>query len=290
MKEKVRVCVLCETRENNLVWKNFKKYVLDNLNADLAVCISTSENYDYSNQYWQHAKYKWTTPQYQNWLDSLEYAKDTDFENTNDDWKRFLTLKGNYLGPINGEPGSGVMSVFFRWFLAHSLVRENLIDSYDRFILVRSDFMFLSPHPPLKYLDPKYIWVPDGEYYSAVTDRYLCASKNNILQCLSTLKNIINNNELLWNYLNLTQEPNLEYLLWANTNIELGNLYKFFPYIMYTLRSSLGKKSIYSDDIFVESLGYYIKYNSEYSLAKKNESLFLTNEDWKKWYQNLNNN
>jgi hypothetical protein len=288
MKEKVLVCVLCETREHNLVWKNFKKFVLDNLNADLALCISAPLDYDYSNQYWQHAKYKWTSPEYENWSDALDYAKEIDFENVNDDWKKFLTVQGNCLAPINRTPGNSVMSVFFRWFLAHNLVKENLINLYDRFIIIRSDFLFLSPHPPLKYLDPKYIWVTDGEYYTAVTDRYACVSKNHILQFLSTLKNIMTNDELLWNYLLATKNPNLEYLIWANTIIELGNIYKVFPYIMYTLRSYAGKKSIYSDDFFAESLGHYIKYKSEYCIAKENESLYKTNEDWKNWY--LKNN
>lgn len=56
----VLVCILCQTRARELTWAYFKKNVLDVLNADLALCIGIDTNYDYSNPFWQHAKYRWT--------------------------------------------------------------------------------------------------------------------------------------------------------------------------------------------------------------------------------------
>jgi len=38
--------------------------VLDELNADLAVALAMNTRYDYENPYWQHAKYRWTAPEF----------------------------------------------------------------------------------------------------------------------------------------------------------------------------------------------------------------------------------
>ena len=37
---KVLVCILAQTRSYEVTWKNFKKNVLDELNADLALCVA----------------------------------------------------------------------------------------------------------------------------------------------------------------------------------------------------------------------------------------------------------
>ena len=44
---KTLVCIIAQTRGYEVTWKNFKKNVLDELNADLAVCIGTTKKYNY---------------------------------------------------------------------------------------------------------------------------------------------------------------------------------------------------------------------------------------------------
>lgn len=58
------VCVMAESRAHSLTWKKFRANLLDHLKADLAVCIETPETYDYSNPFWTHAKFRWTTIPY----------------------------------------------------------------------------------------------------------------------------------------------------------------------------------------------------------------------------------
>ena len=41
------VIILGETRSHELTFNSFKKNVIDELNADLCVCIGVKDNYDY---------------------------------------------------------------------------------------------------------------------------------------------------------------------------------------------------------------------------------------------------
>lgn len=57
-KTKTLVVILSETRASELTFDNFKKNVLDELNADLCVCIGVTPTYDYNNPFYQLSKYK----------------------------------------------------------------------------------------------------------------------------------------------------------------------------------------------------------------------------------------
>jgi len=54
---KTLVIILSETRAHELTFNNFKKNVIDVLNADLCLCIGVKNNYDYNNSYYKLAKY-----------------------------------------------------------------------------------------------------------------------------------------------------------------------------------------------------------------------------------------
>ena len=40
VKNKTLVCILGQTRAQDITWTNFNKYVLKSLNADLALCVA----------------------------------------------------------------------------------------------------------------------------------------------------------------------------------------------------------------------------------------------------------
>ena len=50
------VVVLGETRAHELTYDSFKKNVIDELNADLCVCIGVKPDYDYDNPFYTSAK------------------------------------------------------------------------------------------------------------------------------------------------------------------------------------------------------------------------------------------
>ena len=73
--ERVLVCVLASTRSHELTFASFKRQVLDELGADLALALAIDEKYDYSNRYWQHAKYRWTTPDFVDYGEAFDWAQ-----------------------------------------------------------------------------------------------------------------------------------------------------------------------------------------------------------------------
>jgi hypothetical protein len=56
--QKTLVIILSETRAHELTFSNFKKNVIDELNADLCLCIGVKSDYDYENPFYKLAKYR----------------------------------------------------------------------------------------------------------------------------------------------------------------------------------------------------------------------------------------
>ena len=73
--ERVLVCLLASTRAHQLTFPSFKRQVLDELNADLALALLIDDKYDYSNPFWQHAKYRWTAPTYSDYGEAFDFAQ-----------------------------------------------------------------------------------------------------------------------------------------------------------------------------------------------------------------------
>lgn len=71
---KTLVIILGETRASELTFDSFKKNVIDELNADLCVCIGVKPDYDYNNPFYQLAKYKFTYNEPDDFGDAFEYA------------------------------------------------------------------------------------------------------------------------------------------------------------------------------------------------------------------------
>ena len=71
---KTLVIILSETRAHELTFDSFKKNVIDELNADLCVCIGVKPDYDYNNPFYKLAKYKFTYNEPNDYGDALDYA------------------------------------------------------------------------------------------------------------------------------------------------------------------------------------------------------------------------
>ena len=74
MDKKTIFIILSETRESELTFDSFKKNVIDELNADLCVCIGVKHDYNYSNPFYNLAKYKFTYDEPDDFGDAFEYA------------------------------------------------------------------------------------------------------------------------------------------------------------------------------------------------------------------------
>ena len=71
---KTLVIILSETRAHELTFDNFKKNVIDELNADLCICIGVKPDYDYNNPFYNLAKYKFIYNEPDDYGDAFEYA------------------------------------------------------------------------------------------------------------------------------------------------------------------------------------------------------------------------
>jgi hypothetical protein len=278
---KVLYCIISESREANLVWDSFKKNVLDVLNADIALCIATPEGYNYDNPYWQNAKYKWTTPEFEDWGKAIDEVQLQVYPQATDKWKQLMQVPDNWFAPVNGHRGAGAILIYYRWLLLRRLMMENIFEKYDRIIVSRSDYMWLCPHPPVELMDPKYVWVPDGEMHHGITDRYAILSRENVYAYLSILENIIVHPDKIAQHLG--GWCNLERIVKINLDLMTGTQdnVRFFPFIMYSVRSE-GTNTRWAPGIWHDDLGYYVKYDTEYRPAKHWATIYKTPEDWLK--------
>jgi hypothetical protein len=194
-------------------------------------------------------------------------------------WREFLKIKNQFLGgikdEINEQLGSGGILIFFRWFLLKNLIENDLIKKYDRFIITRSDFIYQLPHPKVNLMNENNIWIPDAEHYGGYTDRHVVLSQNNIISYLNILNNIVLRSNEYFIKMKLYNEWNLEQLIkfhLQQNNIE--HLVKEFPYIMYSVRTINGNTR-WTNGIYSNELGYYIKYYNEYNKSNYYKDIFI---------------
>ena len=101
--ERVLVCLLASTRAHQLTFPSFKRQVLDELNGDLALALAIDEKYDYANPFWQHAKYRWTAPDFRDVGEAFDLAQRWLCHQYNvpaPDWRPMLQIKGIWQGGI----------------------------------------------------------------------------------------------------------------------------------------------------------------------------------------------
>jgi hypothetical protein len=155
---------MAQVRFGEPTWPMFKKNVLDELGADLALCISdappkalgkaTGEAIT-ENEYYKNAKYIFTLKEPSNWF--------AEFEKMAPEISKFRCFPGNWLE-------TGGMNTYFKWFLYENLKRENLLSQYDQIITTRSDYFWHYAHPKL---DLDHVWIPDGEFHGGICDRHM---------------------------------------------------------------------------------------------------------------------
>jgi len=355
------VIVLSETREYELTFDNFKKNVIDILNADLCLCIGVKNDYNYDNPFYKLSKYNFLYDEEndKNFGKSVEYSYNETNKNINlEKYEKFENInciyskisdkyhcddKIKYIGDYNNidefnineleendiyvyhkeelnnsfnkslysiksnkddtyVPEENVISyvkkkhymdflkikdkiqfenndpncfsnftistyihIFFLWFLQQNIIKHDLINKYDRFIILRSDYIYELPIPKLNLLDEKYIWIPDGEHYYGLCDRFVILSKFNILSYINILECFYKRSNKYYNNIKNGDWWNMEKILKMHLiENNVINLVKYIPYVMYCIRSINGKTRFQVGD-FNDEKGYFIKYKDEYN-------------------------
>lgn len=73
-KRKTLVVLLAEARAHDITFKNFKQHVLDELDADLCVCIGAKSDFDYDNPFYTLAKHRFLYDEPEDFGDAFDYA------------------------------------------------------------------------------------------------------------------------------------------------------------------------------------------------------------------------
>lgn len=137
-------------------------------------------------------------------------------------------------------------------------------------------------------MDEQFVWIPNCEHYSGYTDRHAVLSKSNIVNYLNILNNMVIKSNDYISKMKKYSRWNLERLIKFNLE-QNGNVVKEFPYIMYAIRTSKDSTR-WSVGTYSQTLGYFIKYNSEFNKSNYYRSEFeKSGKDISEFYNNLIN-
>jgi len=127
------VIILSETRAHELTFNNFKKNVIDELNADLCVCVGVKPDYDYNNPFYTLAKYRFTYDEPDDFGDAFEYAYNS-ILSTNSKYEKLENVNSLY-GKIQ-TPKQWTQNITYHGYINNI---KNIEDMNDDEIVIHSD-------------------------------------------------------------------------------------------------------------------------------------------------------
>jgi len=166
MKKKYLVVLAGSPRGGVDTWKSLFKYVIDYLNADLAIC--TTDNFIQENILFDRAKYIWIM---KNPKSFDNYYK----KYFSGNWREYL-IKGKELGLYE----SGKIHFAFKDFILRNYIE--FLEKYEFIIYSRFDQYYVDYHPDFE--DDK-IFIPKGEDYFGICDRHVVFKSNEARKYLS---------------------------------------------------------------------------------------------------------
>jgi hypothetical protein len=160
MDNKTLIILLGNPRGGEDTWESMYKNLKEPYNADIALCFGYSDNK--TSSLYKTAKYVWELKEYQNWYDYYS-------NNFTGNWIKVFNENQHVglMGGINDNKGSGAIIFAFRHFLLNNY--KDILLTYDRIILTRSDYYYIDTHP---ILDNDNFYILEGEDYYGITDRH----------------------------------------------------------------------------------------------------------------------
>lgn len=173
---------------------------------------------------------------------------------------------------------STIIHIYYRLFILRMLKENNLIDKYDWFIINRSDLIHTKPII-VENLNIEKVYLPDGEHYGGLPDRFAIIPKKYIEQWL-----FIYNERFFTDY-NLIDYHIEKYGPETMTayNAEKNNIsIKYIPYSFYCISD---KKTPVdwawpnrgSNEVYMPDIKLFVKYPSEYNFALQNKKDSIKN-------------
>jgi hypothetical protein len=283
------VILLGQVRASNIVADRFHQDVRSSINpggrVDLALC--RCEGYAEPDPYFAaNASYVWECPAPASWNDVFtDVARQSGVANPSA-WESLMPIPGNWLGEITEpdgvRPGSAVRCLYLRHYALEMIRRLRLERNYSWFILTRSDYRYVSPHPPLDMLGQDHVWVPRCEAYSGVTDRHIVFPARETGRVLDVLRPLVSDPVGFRRRLPITCDWNLErYLKAVYVANGLYRKLRCFPPTAFLVRTADSDTS-WSRGAYDASAGYFVKYPAERQAAVATEKLLKRTGGWRR--------
>jgi hypothetical protein len=291
-KKRPLVCMIGTLRAVDLTSGHLIEKVIQPLNADLLFCVSRIDaNDEIIIKKFKDCNivdvyiYEEAKDNYQDFLDNF-FNKLSSKEQ--DQWHEYLKIDGNWLGGIKERRGSGFHLNFNYLKLLERLktLKKNGFE-YQRYIITRTDFLWMVEHPPLNLLEPKLIWTPAGENYNGYNDRHAVCSDQNISHYLNLLEFMFNFQALEYIYNNvdennLSHERHLKsHLDYCGVKVSTFNNVAYLTGNQQTLTNwaSVKLKSI-------DGVEYAYKYENELLSCLENVKQFNLDGNWNMMIKN----
>ena len=281
MANRTLVVTLGQLRAHELTWNNFRQNVLEQLGADLAVCVPYDDHFDFANPFYTHARYRWLVP------DAPDLAGIFDriqhLLGGTEDWRIICDVQGSWLGKVAqaNQPGAAAILFVLRWFMLNNIRAAGLTDVYDRFVITRSDFFYLCPHPPLDCLSSEHPWIPDGEDYVGFCDRHLVVSSADLFAACSLIDDFLLRPREMRDAMVVHPAWNIEQVLrYQFIRHGLTARLRRFPYVMFLVRAA-DDPSAWAAGSLSADVGMVVKYPAELQEARRYQQLIRDNDDWR---------
>jgi hypothetical protein len=300
LRNKTLVILIGDLRCGEPAWQSLAKQVLDYNAADLALFTHPPEQIMY-----QHSSlldrsiHTEMVPNYTDWSIALDLINNGD-----DSWRHAVqkyfppTSHGHVLGGLPGYQASGVIVNSYKWFVLQTMKRLGWITHYDRFVVTRTDQYYPCPLD-LSKLDNAYVWVPTGEDWKGITDRFVIFGADRADAALDTIAPFLRDpqsfRKVLPNqsyYLNLLVGwqwyfPNCEQFLlrmWEHNGLA-PHFIRRFPRTMYSCMHPQRDKSRWGvSKGFAKQHQVHYKYDQEYAAAVRTcPAVRATAGRWRAW-------
>lgn len=287
---RVLVAILSSTRAEELTYDSFRRYLLDPLNADLALAVSETGGGAHSvrnGPYYRRAKFIWEVPEpssndYGPLFDNIGYAcHNHTFQK---DLKNNLIPHGNWLGGIRSCrtcAGSGAIQMWFRFFLWQNLVKSGLLSKYETLILTRSDHLYIAPHPPIHRMQQDQVLAVSGMDGFGLCDRHFIIPMKGAELFLGMAAHVTDKSArkifgTSRHEFFLDAETSIRrYLHWHNIKVAR------FRRVMFLVRDPADNDNTWCPGKYDDSAGYIVKYPPEYEDAQATAKwLAQQNNDW----------
>lgn len=264
--EKTLVVLLGNARGGEKTWQTMYENLLTPYEADLALLFGKTKTKN--NSLYDKAKYVWELEEYKDWAD---YYK----KHCSGCWFKFFNHFKNYGtgGGIENFIGSGAIIFAFRHYLKNFC--GQYLQNYDRIILTRSDFFYLSKHP---ILPNNKFYTPEGEDYDGVTDRHHIFPASVYPEALGIIEYISDCNvceQLITSGLPLNPE---RLLLKYYEHNGINRYLQKCKRVQFTVATETDLTRWQPRQGLVQGhTDLYIKYSAEYDMAKQNQLLESSN-------------